>query len=45
MRIKPLLHRLRLDADLKLYVDGALVYAFAKNGDTAKELGALELYI
>lgn len=44
-RSQPLLHRLRLDADLKLYVDGALVYAFAKNGDTAKELGALELYI
>lgn len=44
-RSQPLLHRLRLDADLKLYVDGAPVYAFAKNGDTAKELEALELYI
>lgn len=42
---EPLLHRLRLTADLKLYVDGAPVYAFAKNGDTAKELEALELYI
>lgn len=42
---EPLLHRLRLDGDLQLYVDGKKVYAFAKNGDPAKELAALELYL
>lgn len=44
-RRETLLHRLRLDADLKLYLDGKLFYAFAKKGDIAKELGTLELYL
>lgn len=44
-RREPLLHRLRLEPDLKLYLDGKLFYAFAKSGDLAEEMGKLELYL
>ncbi|MEY8332543.1 DUF58 domain-containing protein [Lachnospiraceae bacterium 47-T17] len=44
-RGEPFLHCLRLDGDLKLYLDGKLVYAFAKKGAVVKEMEALELYL
>lgn len=42
---EPLLHRLRLEPDLSLYVDGKLLHTFAKKGRIEKEFETLELYL
>lgn len=44
-RREPLLHRLRMEPDLKLYVDGKLIHTFAKKGRLEKEFETLELYL
>lgn len=44
-RREPLLHWLRIEPELRLYVDGNPLHTFSKKGDMEKEFETLELYL